>query len=77
VDTAVAHGSLTSLKEKLIKIGAEVIRNGGHVAFEMAEVAILPQMFQEILRLMGEFRPQPPPAPAEDTRRSSIQEQPK
>jgi hypothetical protein len=35
-----------------------------YVAFQMAEVAIPRQMFQEILRLIGELRPQPPPAPA-------------
>jgi len=31
---------------------------------DMAEVAILRHMFQEILRLIAELRPQPPPAPA-------------
>jgi len=31
----------------------------------MAEVAIARQMFQEILRLIAELRPQPPPAPGE------------
>ena len=56
--------SLTSLKEKLIKIGAKVVSHGRYVAFQMAEVAIPRQMFQEILRLIGELRPQPPPAPA-------------
>ena len=56
--------SLTSLKEKLIKIGAKVVRHGRYVAFQMAEVAIPRQMFQEILRLIAELRPQPPPAPA-------------
>jgi hypothetical protein len=56
--------SLTSLKEKLIKIGAKVVRHGRYVALQMAEVAIPRQMFQEILRLIGELRPQPPPAPA-------------
>jgi hypothetical protein len=30
----------------------------------MAEVAIPRQMFQEILRLIAELRPKPPPAPA-------------
>jgi hypothetical protein len=35
-----------------------------YVAFQMAEVAIPRQMFQEILRLIAELRPQPPPAPA-------------
>jgi hypothetical protein len=56
--------SLTSLKEKLIKIGAKVVNHGRYVAFQMAEVAIPRQMFQEILRLIAELRPQPPPAPA-------------
>ena len=32
------------------------------VIFQMAEVAIARQMFQEILRLIAELRPQPPPA---------------
>jgi hypothetical protein len=53
--------SLTSLKEKLIKIGAKVVSHGRYVAFQMAEVAIPRQMFQEVLRLIGELRPQPPP----------------
>ena len=52
-----------SLKEKLIKIGAKVVCHGRYVAFQMAEVAIPRQMFQEILRLIAELRPQPPPAP--------------
>src|SRR5262249_14266039 len=56
--------SLTSLKEKLIKIGAKVVSHGRYVAFQMAEVAIPRQMFQEILRLIAELRPRPPPAPA-------------
>jgi hypothetical protein len=56
--------SLTSLKEKLIKIGAKVVSHGRYVVFQMAEVAISRQMFQEILRLIAELRPQPPPAPA-------------
>src|SRR2546425_255839 len=54
--------SLTSLKEKLIKIGAKVVSHGRYVIFQMAEVAIPRQMFQEILRLIAELRPQPPPA---------------
>ena len=37
--------SLTSLKEKLIKIGAKVVSHGRYVAFQMAEVAIPRQMF--------------------------------
>jgi hypothetical protein len=45
------------LKEKLIKIGAKVVSHGRYVV-----VAIARQMFQEILRLIAELRPQPPPA---------------
>ena len=37
---------------------------GRYVVFQMAEVAIPRQMFQESLRLIAELRPQPPPAPA-------------
>jgi Transposase DDE domain group 1 len=51
--------SLTSLKEKLIKIGAKVVSRGRYVALQMAAVAIPRQMFQEILRLIAELRPQP------------------
>jgi hypothetical protein len=54
--------SLTSLKDKLIKIGAKVVSHGRYVIFQMAEVAIARQVFQEILRLIAELRPQPPPA---------------
>jgi predicted membrane chloride channel (bestrophin family) len=56
--------SLTSLKEKLIKIGAKVVCHERYVAFQMAEVAIPRQMFQEILRFIAKLRPQPPPVPA-------------
>ena len=56
--------SLTSLKEKLIKIGAKVISHGRYVAFQMAEVAIPRQLFIDILRLIAELRPSPDPSPA-------------
>ena len=56
--------SLTSLKEKLIKIGAKVVSHGRYVAFQMAEVAIPRNLFGDILRLIAELRPPPDPAPA-------------
>lgn len=56
--------SLTSLKKKLIKIGAKVVSHGRYIASQMAEVTIPRQMFQEIIQLIAELRPQPPPAPA-------------
>jgi len=54
--------SLTSLREKLIKIGAKVISHGRYVTFQMAEVAVPKQMFREILALIVRLRA--PPAPA-------------
>ena len=51
--------SLTSLREKLIKIGAKIISHGRYVAFQMAEVAIPRQLFADILRLIAELRPPP------------------
>ena len=44
--------SLTSLKEKLIKIDARAVTHGRYVAFQMAEVAIPRNLFGDILRLM-------------------------
>ena len=54
--------SLTSLREKLIKIGAKIVNHGRYVTFQMTEVAVPRQMFQEILSLIARLRP--PPAPA-------------
>jgi hypothetical protein len=56
--------SLTTLKQKLIKIGAKVVSHGRYVAFQMAEVAISRHLFADILRLIAELRPPPDPAPA-------------
>jgi hypothetical protein len=54
--------SLTSLREKLIKIGAKVVSHGRYVTFQLAEVSVSRQMFAEILSLVGRLRA--PPAPA-------------
>ena len=54
--------SLTSLREKLIKIGAKVVSHGRYVTFQMAELAVPRQMFQEILMLIARLRA--PPAPS-------------
>ena len=58
---AVAQWSLTSLREKLIKIGAKVVSHGRYVTFQLAEVAVPRQMFQQILSLIARLRA---PAPA-------------
>ena len=54
--------SLTSLREKLIKIGAKVVSHGRYVTFQMAEVAVPRQMFAEILSLIAQLRALPAPA---------------
>ena len=53
--------SLTSLREKLIKIGAKVVSHSRYVIFQMAEVAVSRQMFADILSLIARLRA--PPAP--------------
>jgi hypothetical protein len=62
--TEMADDVLADARNKLIKIGAKVVSHGRYVAFQMAEAAIPRQLFQEILRLIAELRPQPPPVPA-------------
>jgi len=59
---AVKQWSLTSLREKLVKIGAKVVCHGRYVIFQMAEVAVPKELFQEILRLIDGLRPRPSPA---------------
>ena len=59
---AVKHWSLTSLREKLVKIGARIVGHGRYVTFQMAEVAVPRGLFAEILRLIAQLRA--PPAPA-------------
>jgi len=54
--------SLTSLREKLIKIGAKVVSHGRYITFQLAEVAVPQQMFADILSLIARLRA--PPAPA-------------
>ncbi len=36
----VAHWSLTTLREKLVKIGAKVVRHGRYVTFQLTEVVV-------------------------------------
>ena len=59
----VGHWSLTTLREKLVKIGAKVVSHGRYVTFQMAEVVVPRGLFQKILRLIDKLRP-PTPTPA-------------
>jgi hypothetical protein len=49
----------TTLKEKLIKIGAKIAAHARYIAFQMAEVAISRTLFADILQMIGGLRPPP------------------
>ncbi|MPZ59657.1 MAG: IS1380 family transposase [Rhizobiales bacterium] len=52
----VENWSLTSLREKLVKIGAKVVSHGRYVTFQMAAVAVPRDLFRKILRLIEGLR---------------------
>ncbi len=56
---SVKHWSLTTLREKLIKIGAKVVTHARYVAFQMPEVAIPRGLFRAILERIRRLRPPP------------------
>jgi len=53
---AIRHWSLTTLREKLVKIGAKVVRHAGYVTFQLAEVAISSKLFRQILDRIRRLR---------------------
>ncbi len=59
---AVHQWSLTTMREKLVKIGAKIVRHGRYVIFQMAEVAVPRDLFADILRRIDRLRPKPAPA---------------
>ena len=54
---SVRHWSLTTLREKLIKIGAKVVTHARYVIFQMAEVAVPRWLFRAILERIRRLRP--------------------
>jgi Transposase DDE domain group 1 len=60
----VEQWSLTTLCEKLVKIGARIVRHGRYVVFQLAEVAVPRALFAEILRRIDQLRPKPTPLAA-------------
>ncbi len=64
----VEHWSLTTRglerqrRSREVKIGAEVVRHGRYVTFQLAEVAVPRNLFREILRRVDELRRKPAPA---------------
>ena len=57
----VKHWSLTTLREKLIKIGAKVVSHSKTITFQLAEVAVPRALFASILGRVGRLRAAPSP----------------
>jgi hypothetical protein len=58
----VARWSLTTLREKLVKIGARIVRHGRYLVFQLAEVAVPRSLFAAILCRIDRLRGPPVPA---------------
>ena len=56
----VKHWSLTTLREKLVKIGAKVTRHSKYVTFQLAEVAVTRGLFAAILDRIERLALPPP-----------------
>ena len=56
--------TMTTLREKLIKIGAKVVRHAKYITFQMAEVAVPRRLYRAILERIRRFAETPiRPAP--------------
>ena len=53
----VKHWSLTSLRAKLIKTGARIVRHARYVTFSMAEAAVPRALFEQILSRIARLTP--------------------
>ena len=56
---AVKQWSLTTLRQRLVKIGAKVVWHRRSITFPMAEVAVPRTSFQTILGAIAPLRPLP------------------
>jgi len=54
---SVQHWSMTTLREKFIKIGAKVVAHSRYVIFQMAEVAVPRWLFRAILERIRRLKP--------------------
>jgi hypothetical protein len=55
----VEHWSLTTLREKLIKIGAKAVAHARYVTWQMAEVAVPKELFAAILARIAQLKEAP------------------
>ena len=56
----VAQWSMTTLRDRLVKIGAKIVRHGRSITFQMAEVMVPRGLFEQILSAIAALRPLPP-----------------
>ncbi len=59
IDRVHEQWSLTTLREKLLKIGARIVCHGRYLVFQLAEIAVPRALFAEILRRIGRLRGSP------------------
>ena len=57
----IEHWSLTTLREKFVKLGAKVVSHSRYVTFQLAEVAVPRELFRKILHVIDRLRPAPLP----------------
>jgi hypothetical protein len=62
--SSMKHWTMTTLREKLIKIGAKVVAHSRYVFFQMAEVAVPRKLFAAILDRIQRLRAVPNMAPS-------------
>jgi hypothetical protein len=56
----IAQWSMSTLRERLVKIGAKIVRHGRSITFQMAEVMVPRALFQKIMDAIAALRPLPP-----------------
>ena len=56
---SVKQWSLTTLRDKFIKIGAKVLSHARYMIFQLAEVAVPRELFEKILTRIRRLRPAP------------------
>jgi hypothetical protein len=56
----IAQRSMTTQRERLVKIGAKIVRHGRSITFQMAGVMVPRALFQQILDAIAALRPLPP-----------------
>jgi len=52
---SVKHWTLTTLRDKLIKIGGKMVRHARYVTFQLAEVAVPRRLYRTILDRIRQF----------------------